>query len=896
MMTASRDSLGTRSELDVNGRRVGYYSLDAAEAAGAGAVTRMPRSAKVLYENLLRHEDGVTVTRDHLTSFAENVAATRTEREIWFHPTRILMNDSAGIPLMADFAALRGAMARNGGDPSKVNPQIPSDLVVDHSVMVDHFGNDEAFAANLDLEFERNGERYRFLRWAQNTFDNFRAVPPGTGICHQVNLEALARCVWTSSDDNRTTAFPETLLGTDSHTPMINGMGVLGWGVGGIEAGAAMLGQPVTMTVPRIVGCRLDGRLPVGVTATDLVLTLTETLRNVGVVGAFVEFFGEGLESLPLSDRATLANMAPEYGATMGFFPWDAETLRYLEQTDRGGDHLDLVEAYGRAQGLWHDAHGPQPDFPELVTVDLSSIVPCIAGPRRPQDRIALSRAAEAFKTEVLPKQKPLPEGGAPVAGRDWTLDHGDVVVAAITSCTNTSNPSVMLAAGLLAKKAVERGLTSKPWVKTSLAPGSRVVTDYLVATGLQPYLDQLGFQCVGYGCTTCMGNSGPLAPEIADTIQNNDVAAAAVLSGNRNFEGRVHPHARINYIGSPPLVVAYAIAGTMALDLLTEPLGHDGDGKPVYFSELWPSDEELIAVVNDALTPERFRARYGTTLFEGDARWKELSAPEGALFEWPDDSLYMKEPPFFLNLGPTPDPVTDIIGARPLAILGDSITTDHISPVGTITPTSAAGKFLMEQGVSAKDFNSFAARRVNHEVMTRGAFANIRLHNEMAPDHDGGWTHHHPSGDLLPMHEAAARYRAEGVPLVVIAGRDYGAGSSRDWAAKGTWILGVRAVIAEGLERIHRSNLVGMGVLPLQFKDGVTRETLGLDGTETITIRGLDGAITPRMEVTAEITRADGSVERVPLVCRLDTNIEVTYYQQGGILQYVLRNAMGSA
>ena len=894
-MTTSQDSLETCRIVEINGRELHYYSLAAAEAAGAGPVTLLPRSLKVLYENLLRHEDGIVVTRDHLTGFTECLEPDAPKQEIWFSPTRILMNDSAGIPLMADMAALRGAMARNGHDPEAVNPQIQCDLVVDHSVMADKTSTPESYAENLTLEFERNGERYRFLRWAQQTFSNFRAVPPGTGICHQVNLEALSRCIWTASDGNRTLVFPETLLGTDSHTPMINGIGVLGWGVGGIEAGAAMLGQPVTLIVPPVVGCRLEGKLPAGTNATDLVISLTERLREVGVVGTFVEFFGEGLEALTLSDRATIANMAPEYGATMGFFPIDRETIRYLDDTNRGGDHLNLVETYAKLQGLWHDPNDEQPVYDRMVVVDLSQIVPSIAGPRRPQDRVNLTEAASRFKADVLPAQPALPEGGASVEGHDWRLDHGAVVVAAITSCTNTSNPYVMLAAGLLARKAIERGLTIKPWVKASLAPGSRVVTDYLEATGLQTSLDALGFNCVGYGCTTCMGNSGPLSPEISEAIRQHDVCGIAVLSGNRNFEGRIHPLAKANYIASPPLVIAYAIAGNMGIDLASDPLGTDAEGRDIMFADIWPAPDEIAAIVGEALTAERFRMRY-ENLFEGDERWKSISAPRGATFDWPEESDYIKEPPFFEDLTPSIPEIGDILGARPLAMLGDSITTDHISPVGTITASSAAGQYLVAQRIDPLDFNSFAARRINHEVMIRGAFANIRLQNEMAPERLGGWTHYQPSDELMPVHEAAARYRREGVPLVVVAGSDYGCGSSRDWAAKGTRLLGVRAIIAEGFERIHRSNLIGMGVLPLQFRDGETRKTLGLDGTETFDVRGLGCDITPLMPIGATIYRADGSSRKITLTVRLDTAIEVQYYRHGGILHYVLRNTMGHA
>ncbi len=891
-MGRSLDSLGASRTIDVNGQQFAYFSLKAAEEAGAGPVTRMPRSLKVLYENLLRHEDGKAVSKDHLLQFADAAARPDREMEIFFHPTRILMNDSAGIPLMADLAALRAAAVRNGGDPALVNPQIPADMVVDHSVMVDAYGSAGAFDANLDLEFERNGERYRFLRWAQGAFDNFRVVPPGTGICHQVNLEYLARGVWTTTDGNTTTAHPETLLGTDSHTPMINGIGVLGWGVGGVEGGTALLGQPVTMMVPRVVGCHLTGRLPAGTTATDLVLTITERLRAHGVVGSFVEFHGAGLKALSLSDRATLANMAPEYGATMGFFPIDEEALRYLDVTARGGDHLALVETYCRAQGLWHDPTEVQPDYAEIVEIDLGSIEPSIAGPRRPQDRIRLADAAGSF--DELAKGYPrLPDGGAPVADQDWALDHGHVVIASITSCTNTSNPSVMLAAGMLARNAVARGLTVKPWVKTSLAPGSRIVAEYLSRMGLQAPLDQLGFHLVGFGCMTCMGNSGPLDPAISQAIDDHGVAASAVLSGNRNFEGRIHPHVRSNYIGSPPLVVAYALAGSLRMDLTLEPLGTDPDGQPVYLRDIWPSAEELAEAVDRALDPDVFRERYGN-VFAGEARWQAVKAPQSGTFEWDADSLYMKEPPFFEGLGPDLSPVTDIRGARVLAMLGDSITTDHISPVGTITPSSAAGQYLQELGVPPADFNSFAARRVNHEVMIRGAFANIRIRNEMADGREGGWTRAVDSDEIVPIHVAAEIYRQAGVPLVVVAGNDYGVGSSRDWAAKGTTLLGIRAIIAEGFERIHRSNLIGFGVLPLQLMPGVNRQTLALDGSETFDVGGLADGLEPRRHLPCRITRADGSVTEIELICRLDTGVELDYYRNGGSLHYVLRGAMG--
>lgn len=893
-MKKSLDTLGTLRALEAAGRTYNYFSLEAASEAGGGSVMSLPRSLKVLFENLLRHEDGVSVTQDDLVNFVAATAPKAAERDIAFHPTRLLMNDSAGIPLMADFAAMRGAMARAGGDPSFVTPAIPADLVVDHSVMVDFQGSGDAAEKNIEVEFERNDGRYSFLRWAQKSFENFRVIPPGTGICHQVNVEALARTIWTAEEGGKSYAFPETLLGTDSHTPMVNCLSVLGWGVGGIEGGSAMLGQPVSMVIPRVVGCRLVGSLRPGATATDAVLTVVEALRAYKVVGAFVEFFGPGLTGLPLSDRATLANMSPEYGATMGFFPIDGETLKYLESTARGGDHLDLVEKYARIQGLWHDADGPQPTYNETLTIDLSEVVPSMAGPKRPQDRFALTDAKKSFKDSVFGDYAPLADGGAPVAGKSWSLEHGALIIASITSCTNTSNPSVMLAAGLLARNAVQRGLRVKPWVKTSLSPGSRVVADYFATLGLQEPLDALGFNLTGYGCMTCMGNSGPIAADISESIEKYDVAAGAILSGNRNFEGRIHTLAKINYIASPPLVVAYAIAGNINHDLTTEPLGTDQQGKPVYLSDIWPSQEELQTCISSALNAERFKTLYAD-MFDGEKHWQNVDVPSGKTFTWPEDD-YMKEPPFFAALAKPLQGIENIVRARPLALLGDSITTDHISPVGIITPTSAAGKHLVSCGIAPEDFNSFAARRVNHDIMIRGTFANIRIQNEMTPDVRGGWTRHEPSGEILPVHEAAARYRKEGVPLVVIAGKDYGQGSSRDWAAKGTHLLGVRAVIAEGIERIHRSNLIGLGVLPLQFADGFTRKSIGLDGTETIDVKGIDGDITPRMRMTVTVTRTTGETIDVPVICRLDTKLEVEYYKNGGILLYVLRNNLSSS
>lgn len=892
-MKPSQDSLDTTRTIDVGNTTIHYYSLNAAEDAGAGPIHALPRSLKVLFENLLRHEDGISVTRDDILGFSKCLDTNAEEREIGFYPTRIAMNDSAGLPLMADLAAMRAAMSRNGGHAMSVTPQIQSDLCVDHSVMVDAFGTPDAARKNLDMEYGRNEGRYRFLRWAQQNFDNFRTMPPGSGILHQVNVEHLGQSIWTSQHGNRTYAYPESLLGTDSHTPMVNCLGVLGWGVGGIEAGSAMLGQPISMVVPKVIGCRLSGTLQTGVTATDLVLSIVERLRGYEIIGSFVEYYGPGLSSLALSDRATLANMAPEYGATMGFFPIDGETLKYLNQTARGGNHTKLVEAYASTQGLWHDPEEQQPTFTETVEINLSEIEPCIAGPKRPQDRIRVADAKITFTESVLSECSTLPDGGAPVIGKDWSLNHGDLIIAAIASCTNTSNPSVMLAAGLVARNAVRRGLKTKPWVKTSLSPGSRIVSDYFEATGLQEPLDALGFHLTGYGCMTCMGNSGPLAPEIVEAIDGHDITAGAVLSGNRNFEGRIHTNAAVNYIGSPPLVVAYAIAGTINIDLTNDPLGIDRDGKAVYLKDIWPTDDELKELVDSVIKPERYDRLYAD-IFEGGERWEALDTPTGDLFEWPEDE-YMKEPPFFKNLSPEIPIQADIKDARPLVILGDSITTDHISPVGAITPTSAAGQYLLAQGVSQKEFNSFASRRVNHEVMIRGAFANIRIQNEMVPEQRGGWVRHEPSGDIMPVHEAAARYDQENTPLVVIAGRDYGQGSSRDWAAKGTSLLGVRAVIAESLERIHRSNLVGLGVMPLQFAKGYSWKSLEMDGTEVIDILGITGALTPRIPLEMTITRTSGEKVNVQLICRLDTKLEVEYYRHGGILMYVLRNRLKS-
>lgn len=893
-MANGNDTLNTRRTLTAGGKSYDYFSLEAASEA-IGDISRLPFSLKVLLENLLRFEDGGTVSVEDIKALPAWLAEKRSTREIAYRPARVLMQDFTGVPAVVDLAAMRAAMTSLGGDPKKINPLSPVDLVIDHSVMVDSFGGPESFQKNVDLEFERNGERYSFLRWGQTAFDNFRVVPPGTGICHQVNLENLAQVVWTKEEEGKTIAYPDTLVGTDSHTTMVNGLSVLGWGVGGIEAEAAMLGQPVSMLIPEVVGMKLTGRLKEGTTATDLVLTVTQMLRAKGVVGKFVEFYGAGLDHLTLADQATIANMAPEYGATCGFFPIDEETIRYLKFTGRDADRIALVEAYAKAQGMWRDSGTPDPVFTDTLELDLDTVEPSLAGPKRPQDRVALSAlGAEAAKIVQSAVGDDISKG-TPVAGKDYSLNHGDVMIAAITSCTNTSNPSVLIAAGLVAKKAREKGLEVKPWVKTSLAPGSQVVTDYLEAAGLQSELDALGFDLVGYGCTTCIGNSGPLADEHIAAIDEGDLHVAAVLSGNRNFEGRVSPQTRLNYLASPPLVVAYALAGNVTLDLLNDPLGTGGDGESVFLKDVWPSNHEVEALMTSSLTPEMFRARYDN-VFEGPEEWKSIETTASMTYSWDSGSTYVQYPPFFEDMGAEPGELTDFMGARPLAMLADSVTTDHISPAGAIKKDSPAGSYLLEHQVRPIDFNSYGSRRGNHEIMMRGTFANIRIRNELAPGTEGGVTKHQPSGEVMPIYDASMKYQAEGVPLVVIGGKEYGTGSSRDWAAKGTRLLGVKAVIVESFERIHRSNLVGMGVLPLQFKDGMTRETLKLDGTETFDIVGVAGGITPRMDVACRIHRADGGSEEVKLLCRIDTADEVEYYRNGGILHYVLRNLMKAA
>ncbi|MDJ0983339.1 MAG: aconitate hydratase AcnA [Kiloniellales bacterium] len=891
-MTAGTDTLKTRRTLSVGGNDYDYYSLKAAEEAGLGDLSRLPFSLKVLLENLLRYEDGRSVTVEDIEALAGWTKERRANREIAYRPARVLMQDFTGVPAVVDLASMRNAMEELGGDPRLINPLSPVDLVIDHSVMVDHFGGKDSFRKNVEMEFERNGERYSFLRWGQTAFDNFRVVPPGTGICHQVNLEYLSQVVWTKQENGKTVAYPDTLVGTDSHTTMVNGLAVLGWGVGGIEAEAAMLGQPVTMLIPEVVGFKLNGALKEGATATDLVLTVTQMLRAKGVVGKFVEFYGPGLDHLSLADQATISNMAPEYGATCGFFPVDEETLRYLRFTGRDEDRIALVEAYAKAQGMWRDADTPDPVFTDSLELDLGTVEPSLAGPKRPQDKILLSKAAQAFNEDALKDFTGTPGRSVSVPVRDsnYELSDGDVVIAAITSCTNTSNPSVLVAAGLVAQKARARGLTVKPWVKTSFAPGSQVVTDYLEASGLQTDLDALGFDLVGYGCTTCIGNSGPLPEPIAEAIEQGDLVCSAVLSGNRNFEGRVNPHTRANYLASPPLVVAYALAGSMKLDLMTDPIGTDGDGNPVLLKDIWPSNQEIREVVDKVVTREMFETRYAD-VFEGPEQWQEISTKASMTYDWEDASTYVRFPPFFEDITPEPGALADISGARVLAKLPDSITTDHISPAGAIKKESPAGDYLLEHQVRPLEFNSYGSRRGNHEVMMRGTFANIRIRNEMTPGIEGGVTMHHPSGEQLPIYDAAMRYKAEGVPLVVIGGKEYGTGSSRDWAAKGTRLLGIKAVIVESFERIHRSNLVGMGVLPLQFKDGQSRETLGLTGEETVDITGIEGGINPRMDVACRIHRPDGSSEDITLLCRIDTADEVEYYRHGGILHYVLRN-----
>ncbi len=929
-MTSKTNSFDAKDTLRVGERSYEIFRLDALQSKYD--IARLPFSLKILLENLLRNEDGEAIRAQDVEALATWDAHAQPSEEIAFTPARVLMQDFTGVPAVVDLAAMRDAMREMGADPNRINPLVPAELVIDHSVQVDAFGSPAAFARNAELEFERNRERYAFLRWGQGAFHNFKVVPPDTGIVHQVNLEYLARVVFL--DDQRGQAYPDTLVGTDSHTTMVNGLGVLGWGVGGIEAEAAMLGQPMSMLIPQVIGFKLTGGLHEGATATDLVLTVTEMLRSHGVVGKFVEFYGAGLANLPLADRATIGNMSPEFGSTCAIFPIDAETLRYLEFSGRPKQLIALVEAYAKEQGLWHDEHQEEPTFSEQLELDLHNVVPSIAGPRRPQDRVSLTESKPAFRmalegylpdedledeavAESFPASDPVathlpngdgnePQGGTggtqvaerrrtriPLTLADGTvteLDHGHVVIAAITSCTNTSNPSVMLGAGILARNAVQRGLTVKPWVKTSLAPGSKVVTEYLDRAGLTEYLDALGFNLVGYGCTTCIGNSGPLPEEISDVVGAEDLAVVSVLSGNRNFEGRINPDVKMNYLASPPLCVAYAIAGTIDIDLYDEPLGEDEHGEPVFLRDIWPSEAEVARAVEEAVQSDMFRKSYGE-VFDGDERWNSLEVPAGDAFAWEPESTYVRRPPFFENLPTDPEPIVDIENARVLAVLGDSVTTDHISPAGSIKRDGPAGAYLIEHGVEAKDFNSYGSRRGNHEVMMRGTFANIRLRNRLAPGTEGGVTLHLPDGGQMSIYDAAMRYIAEGTPLIVLAGKEYGSGSSRDWAAKGTRLLGIRAVIAESFERIHRSNLVGMGVLPLQFKDGDSVQSLGLTGRETFTVSGLAHADPiPRELIVAADDR------RFTVTVRIDTPKEQRYYRHGGILQFVLRQLLSAA
>ncbi len=908
-MAPSLNTYGSRSTLKTSGGELDFFGLEALEKQ-VGGVSRLPFSLKILLEGMLRHEDGVTVSADDIEALARWSPGSPSDREIAFRPGRVLLQDFTGVPSVVDLAAMRDALAEIGGEPERINPLIPAELVIDHSVQVDFFGTGQSFQRNVEKEFERNRERYAFLRWGQTAFDNFRVVPPATGIVHQVNLEYLARVVLETEEDGRRLCFPDTLVGTDSHTTMINGLGVLGWGVGGIEAEAAMLGQPIGLLSPQVVGFRLYGRLPEGTTATDLVLTITQRLRAKGVVGKFVEFYGSGVSSLSLADRATIGNMSPEYGATCALFPIDAETSNYLRLTARRPQQIELVETYAKAQGWFHTPDSPGPEYSETLELDLGTVEPSLAGPKRPQDRIPLAQAKVAFE-KVLPTLVKFPsQPGAREVGAgqstaaphvvvsvqsedgdtvECELSNGSVVIAAITSCTNTSNPSVMIGAGLLAQKAVERGLRRKPWVKTSLAPGSKVVSEYLEAAGLMPYLSQLGFDLVGYGCTTCIGNSGPLPESISAAVREHDLVVCAVLSGNRNFEGRINPDVRANYLASPPLVVAYALAGSMKVDLYREPLGQDADGRDVFFRELWPSQQEIQEAMTAAVSPEMFRRKY-QDVFSGDERWQSLPSPSGQLFAWEEQSTYVRKPSFFEGMRPEPDPIHDITGMRVLVMVGDSVTTDHISPAGSIPEGGPAGSYLLDQGVGYSEFNSFGSRRGNHEVMIRGTFGNIRLRNLLVPGIEGGYTRHVSSSEPISIYDAAMKYQDEGVALLVIAGKEYGSGSSRDWAAKGTTLLGVAAVLAESFERIHRSNLIGMGVLPLEFEKGQNRETLGLSGFETYDLLGLSNGMEPGQKLKLRVISEGGTERELSVTSRIDTPNELIYFQHKGILPYVLR------
>ncbi|WP_102868919.1 aconitate hydratase AcnA [Pseudovibrio exalbescens] len=892
-MTTSLDSFGAKKTLKVGDKSYTYFSIPDAEKNGLEGVSKLPFSLKVVLENLLRFEDGRTVTKEDIQAVAQWLVNRKSSHEISYRPARVLMQDFTGVPAVVDLAAMRDAAVKLGGDPKKVNPLVPVDLVIDHSVMVDYFGTASSFALNVEKEYERNKERYEFLRWGQSAFDNFRAVPPGTGICHQVNLEYLAKTVWTKEENGETVAYPDTLVGTDSHTTMVNGLAVLGWGVGGIEAEAAMLGQPISMLIPEVVGFKLTGELNDGITATDLVLTVVEMLRKKGVVGKFVEFYGPGLDNLSLEDAATIANMAPEYGATCGFFPVDNDTLKYLESTGREKDRIALVEAYAKAQGMFRDSSAPEPVFTDTLELDISTVVPSIAGPKRPQDRISLADAAPGFAKTMAEEFNKAGEESKRVAveGRDHDLGNGDVVIAAITSCTNTSNPSVLIGAGLVARKAREKGLTVKPWVKTSLAPGSQVVTDYLEKAGVQTDLDELGFNLTGYGCTTCIGNSGPLPDEISKAINDNDLVACSVLSGNRNFEGRVNPDVRANYLASPPLVVAYAIAGSLNIDITRDALGTDQDGNPVYLKDIWPSTQEIADLIRTSINEEMFEQRYGD-VFKGDEHWQAIKVEGGMTYGWPAGSTYVQNPPYFEDMTMEPKPLEDIENAAVMGLFLDSITTDHISPAGAIKANSPAGTYLAEHQVAVKDFNSFGSRRGNHEVMMRGTFANIRIKNQMVPGVEGGVTM--KDGEQKWIYDACMEYKDAGTPLVVFAGKEYGTGSSRDWAAKGTKLLGVQAVIAESFERIHRSNLVGMGVLPFTFKEGESWQSHGITGTERVSIKGV-ADLKPRQMVDMEVVYESGEKKIIQVLSRIDTEDELEYIKAGGILHYVLRNLVSS-
>ena len=887
MKPGSKNSYSSLSDLEIGGKKYKYYSIKAAEKNGLDGVSKLPKSLKVLLENLLRYEDDLSVTKNQIEAIKEWLKTKKSKTEIAYRPARVLLQDYTGIPAVADLAAMREAVKEKNKDPNTINPLSSVDLVIDHSVQVDKFASANSLKENVDIEFNRNSERYSFLKWGQQAFNNFRIVPPGTGICHQVNLEYLSKVVWSEKYKDEDYIFPDTLVGTDSHTTMVNGLSVLGWGVGGIEAEAGMLGQPISMLIPEVIGFELTNKLPEGTTATDLVLTVVKMLRDKGVVGMFVEFYGEGLKNLTLADRATIANMAPEYGATCGFFPIDDETLKYLNFSGRDKQTVDIVEAYAKEQGLWAS---DGIEFTDTVSLDMSKVVPTISGPKRPQDKVLLTEASSNFKKvyeEITKKKEP---SSAKVSGEDYNLEDGNIVIAAITSCTNTSNPSVLIGAGLLAKKAIEKGLTTKPWVKTSLAPGSQVVTDYLAKAGLNTYLDQLGFNLVGYGCTTCIGNSGPLPDNISDAIKDENIYAVSVLSGNRNFEGRISPLVKANYLASPPLVVAYAIAGSMNKDLYKDPLGKDKDGNDVFLKDIWPTNQEIEDTLQKSLNAEMFIKRY-SNVSEGPEQWQKIKTEESSIYNWEDTSTYVKKPPFFDNLSDEPEGFKEIKDARPLLILGDSVTTDHISPAGSIQKESPTGEYFMKHQILPKDYNSYGSRRGNHEVMMRGTFANIRIRNEMAPGTEGGFTKLYPEEKVMPVYDAVVEYKKRGTDLVVIGGKEYGTGSSRDWAAKGTKLLGVKAVLAESFERIHRSNLIGMGVLPLQFVGEMNRENLNLKGSELISIIDIEKGINPRDEVEVEFKYQSGDIKKIKMLCRIDTKNELEYYKNGGILQYVLRN-----